>query len=541
MLTAVVAFFISSFILGYCLLRKGTAIARLRHEIEALRKTNGQISEKQELLSLAEHISQLGTWEINMNDNLIRWSSELYRIYGFKQENFVPTREINDSLIAPEYREKVSKEIRDAIHNNTSFAVEYQVLLPSGLRKYVLGQGYYIEKDAKLVGTIQDITELKEAVLKLKINESLLREAEAVSHSGSWEWVAGTEFILWSDEMYRIHGYLPHSVFINWSFYTSLIHEDDLENVVSVCKWAYENKKPFKINYRIVGPEGGVKHVLSTAEYKRISLNDRYAYIGNTQDVTALREAQVQLEEKMLALRRSNQDLEQFAYVASHDLQEPLRKIQAFAKRLKDSISDLLDEESKDYLNRMYSASDRMRKLIDDLLAFSKASREERQFTKVDLREVVNRSIHELDHIIELKNAVVEVEVNEIIDGLESQLIQLFINLLGNSLKFNEQDLPLITISSKLKYGYESGVNGLPAQQYCVIELRDNGIGFEESDAERIFDVFQRLAPRADYEGTGIGLALCKRIAENHSGFITAHGKKDAGSVFKVILPCKQK
>ncbi|MHA4893847.1 sensor histidine kinase [Pedobacter sp. PWIIR3] len=541
MLTAVVIFFISSIILGYCLLKKTTAIDKLKYEVKELTIINRKISEKQELLSRAEQISQLGTWEIIAGTNQISWSAELYKIYGFQDNNFVPNLEINQQVIAPEYREKVSKEINKAIENNTSFAVEYQVLLPSGLRKYVLGQGYYIEREAKLVGTIQDITELKEAVLKLKINESLLREAETVSHSGSWEWREGTEFILWSDEMYRIHGYLPHSVFINFQFYITLVHEDDREIFLSACKNAVDRKQSFKINYRIIEPNGKVKHILSTAEYRRISLNDQYAYIGNTQDVTELREAQVQLDEKMIELSRSNKDLEQFAYVASHDLQEPLRKIQAFGNLLKESLSGVIDSGAMDYLNRIHGASERMRKLVDDLLTFSKVGREQKAFTQVELKDVLNHSIHELDHLIELKSAVVKVDVQQLIDGMESQLTQLFINLLSNSLKFNKHEQPIIEVRTMLTYGHElEWSEALPSQQYCIVEVSDNGIGFEDSEAIKIFDVFQRLTSRVDYDGTGIGLALCKRIAENHAGFIVAKGVKGEGATFKVVLPIKK-
>lgn len=520
-----------------------TIVSGLKGEAAALQNSNKYLLERVEVLNLAERITHLGSWEIFVESGEVKWSEELYKVYGFKNDDFLPDAYINEQVVAPEYREKVSKELKSAIDNKTSFAVEYQIVQPSGARKYVLGQGFYIEGEAKLVGTIQDITELKEAVLKLKINESLLREAEMVSHSGSWEWVDGKEFVLWSDEMYNIHGFLPHSVFVNFAFYKKLVHEDDLEHFMDNFYRAKKDKIAFKINYRIVLPSGEIRHVLTTAEHKLIGLNDNYAYIGNTQDVTQLREAQVQLEEKIAELNRSNQDLEQFAYVASHDLQEPLRKIQAFGDRLKEKYAEQMNAEALDYISRMRGASERMRALIDDLLAFSKLTRGTKSFSKLKLGDIIRKTLSDLDFTIELKKAIVSMSLEEDeIEGVESQLTQLFQNLIGNSLKFTNQNTPPhISISCTSKYGHELNMPEVNKNQiYCVVEVKDNGIGFETGEALKIFDIFQRLHSRVDYEGTGIGLAICKRITDNHSGFIFAESKPDEGATFIVVLPRKQ-
>nr|WP_068889792.1 PAS domain-containing sensor histidine kinase [Pedobacter panaciterrae] len=520
-----------------------SVVSGLKSEAAELQKKNKYLLERVDVLNLAERITHLGSWEIFVESGQVKWSEELYKVYGFKNDDFLPDTHINQQVVAPEYREKVSKELKSAIDNKTSFAVEYQIIQPSGTRKYVLGQGFYIEGEAKLVGTIQDITELKEAVLKLKINESLLREAETVSHSGSWEWIDGKEFILWSDEMYNIHGFLPHSVFVNFAFYKGLVHEDDLPLFMDNFYRAKKDKVSFKINYRVVLPSGEIRHVLTTAEHKRIGLNNNYAYIGNTQDVTQLREAQVQLEEKVVELNRSNKDLEQFAYVASHDLQEPLRKIQAFGDRLKDKYGGQLNEEALDYISRMRGASERMRALIDDLLTFSKFTRGNKSFSKLKLSDIVKKTLSNLDLAIELKKATVSVNLEEDeVEGVESQLIQLFQNLIGNSLKFTNQNVsPNIEISSVTKYGHELNITEINKNQlYCVVEVKDNGIGFETEDTLKIFDIFHRLHSRIDYEGTGIGLAICKRIMDNHSGFIIAESKPDEGATFVLILPKKQ-
>jgi PAS domain S-box-containing protein len=528
-------------VMMYCLWRSVMTVRRLRKETMELRLQNETLSDTAELLTLAERISNLGTWEFFVGSDTVRWSDELFNIYGFKNEDTAISADMNEQVVAPEYRDKVKKELRNAIANESTFAVEYQIIQPRGIRRYVLGQGFYIKKENKLVGTVQDITQQKDAILKLKINETLLREAELVSHSGSWEWVDDNEFVLWSDEMYNIHGFLPHSVFVNFQFYQNLVHQEDLTFFLKNFFMARRNKARFKINYRIVRPSGEIRHVLSTAEYKKIGINS-FAYIGNTQDVTELRIAQVQLEEKVIELNRSNQDLEQFAYVASHDLQEPLRKIQAFGDKLMSRYVEQLSPEAQDYLERMSSASKRMRLLINDLLAFSKLTRANKTFLKTDIGGLISETIKELDFTIDLKRANVKSTVELEVEGIPSQLGQLFQNLIGNALKFIEpKNTPDIEISGTLKYGYELDVAGVkPGQQYAVITVSDNGIGFDEEDAGKIFDIFYRLHSRTDFSGTGIGLAICNKIVNNHSGLIYANSKVGCGATFTIILPKKQ-
>ncbi|WP_285010060.1 sensor histidine kinase [Pedobacter faecalis] len=522
-------------------MRLSGAIRRYTHNVTELEQTNRGLASKGQLLERAEQIAHIGTWQVDTRSGAVEWSDELYRIYGFTKTEITPDAELNTRVIVPEYREKVAKALESAVNNNSNFAVEYQIMQPSGLRKYILAQGLYLSDESRLVATIQDITELKEAVLKLRINETLLREAEKVSHSGSWEWMEGKQYILWSDEMYNIHGLFPHSVTMNINTYQSLIHEEDLKEVTAEFERAQIRKTPFKLNYRIVRPSGQIRHVLTAGEYKRIGINDNFAYIGTTQDVTELREAQVQLEEKISALNRSNQDLEQFAYVASHDLQEPLRKIQAFSKRLKEQHSGNLDEEAQDYLSRMDQAANRMRVLISDLLTFSKATRDGKRFTVVDLGDLITRITHDMDYTIEQKQATISVSASIGVYGVETQLYQLFLNLIGNALKFTKSGQPPhVKISAQSATDDQLNLEGIvPRQQYASITIEDNGIGFDRNDAGRIFDLFHRQHIRSEYEGTGIGLAICKKIVSYHNGLIYADSEPGQGSVFTVLLPKK--
>lgn len=244
-----------------------------------------------------------------------------------------------------------------------------------------------------------------------------------------------------------------------------------------------------------------------------------------------IRNYQEELEMRIEELNRSNQELEQFAYVASHDLQEPLRKVRAFGDRLVSKYKDELGEEGRGYIGRMENAATRMQVLIDDLLNFSRLSRSNEPFINVKLEEVVRSVISDLEISIEQKNADVTVRDLPVIEAIPSQMRQLFQNLVSNAIKFSSKEKQPMVVVSGEKFIDEEG------EEMCRIRVADNGIGFDEKYADRIFNIFQRLHGRNEYEGTGIGLAVCKKIAENHGGSITAESEPGEGSMFIITLP----
>ena len=236
-------------------------------------------------------------------------------------------------------------------------------------------------------------------------------------------------------------------------------------------------------------------------------------------------------------LERSNRELQDFAYVASHDLQEPLRKIQAFGDRLEAKCGDRVGEQGRDYLARMQNAAQRMSVLISDLLAFSRITTTAQPFTSVELPRVAEEVLGDLEVRIEQSGGRVEVGELPTIDADPLQMRQLLQNLLGNALKFHRPgDPPVVRISAELMAEHASGARGGRAE-LCQIRIEDNGIGFDEKYLDRIFNVFQRLHGREEYPGTGIGLAICRKIAERHGGGITAQSTPGKGAAFVVTLP----
>lgn len=252
---------------------------------------------------------------------------------------------------------------------------------------------------------------------------------------------------------------------------------------------------------------------------------------------------QHELENKIDELNRSNADLEQFAYVSSHDLQEPLRKIRAFSDRLMRKHADSLNEDGKETLEKITYSAERMQTLINDLLDFSRlVNRKEISFQEVNLQETIGRVIGDLSVKIEEKKAKINVEKLPYIWGVSFQLNQLFLNLISNALKFAAQERdPVVSITYSLVKGAEiKGIEKIRRElDYHKIIVSDNGIGFEEEYAEKIFVIFQRLHGRGHYEGTGVGLAICRRIMSNHNGFIFAESQLGEGATFILYFPTK--
>ena len=274
--------------------------------------------------------------------------------------------------------------------------------------------------------------------------------------------------------------------------------------------------------------------------------NEVIGYSKVTHDLTEKKKAEdrikanaQELEQKNKELERMNAELQSFAYVSSHDLQEPLRKIKTFSSRLLEKEEQNLSDSGKDFLNRITNAVTRMQTLIDDILAYSRTNTVERIFENTNLEEIINEVKEDFKEIIAEKEAVIEVEATCKIKVIPFQFKQLMTNLIGNSLKFAKPEIPpYIHIKSYIiNHSNIDNLHLIPNQMYCHIIINDNGIGFEEAYKDRIFEVFQRLNGKSEYKGTGIGLAIVKKIVDNHNGIITASGVLNEGATFDIYIP----
>lgn len=291
---------------------------------------------------------------------------------------------------------------------------------------------------------------------------------------------------------------------------------------------------------RVVGRDGRRLWVSSTKVPIRDAKGRVVGLVGISRDITESKRAREALASKARELARSNADLENFAYIASHDLQEPLRKILAFGDRLKARATSGLDEQARDYLERMQNAAARMKTLINDLLSFSRVTTQGRPFEQVDLAQVVQEVVADLEVRIEQVQGRVEVGALPTLDADPVQMRQLFQNLIGNSLKFHRPDEPAVVRVLAVPDGDEDAGGEANPDSRLRIAVEDNGIGFDEKYLDRIFVPFQRLHGKSEFEGTGIGLAVCRKIVERHGGILTAQSVPGRGSTFTIALPATQ-
>jgi PAS domain S-box-containing protein len=366
-----------------------------------------------------------------------------------------------------------------------------------------------------------------ERTADLEASEGELAQAQAVAHIGSWKWDVVTDEISWSDELFRICGLEPGSVTLTPGFYRDdLVHPEDRDLVHESFAQCHATGAPFAANHRIVRPDGELRWIHGRGEAV-MGDSGPIALHGTAQDITELLEARQELEVYARKLEQSNRELEDFASVASHDLQEPLRKIQAFGGRLSARFADALGSDGREYLARMESAAARMQTLIEGLLSVSRVTTKAEPFDAVDLGEIAREVVSDLETQLEDTGGRVVVRELPIVEADRLQMRQLLQNLIGNALKFHKPDEPpMVTV-------YEQRSENGSAS----IAVSDNGVGFEGRYAERIFIAFERLHGRAEYDGTGIGLALCRKIVQRHGGTMEARSVPGVGSTFAFTLP----
>ncbi|HYC84160.1 MAG TPA: PAS domain-containing protein, partial [Chryseosolibacter sp.] len=286
-----------------------------------------------------------------------------------------------------------------------------------------------------------------------------------------------------------------------------------------------------------VTEEVKARKALEEVNSKLNQLNEEYKRLTKELEVR-VQERTADLRDANEKLTKSNRELEQFAYITSHDLHEPLRKIQTFAELAERHWSD--EPLAKKYLSRIAASSARMTGLINDVLNYSRVTRSNEKAVDIDLGELLEKVKSDLVARISDKNAVIKNSTLPTVKGMPSQLEQLFSNLISNSLKFSGQDVEIEISASPVTDAVKMEVPGLYAErEYVEVIFKDNGIGFDQQFANQIFTIFEKLNPGNVYTGSGIGLALCKRVVENHQGVITASSKINSGSTFKVYLPVK--
>ena len=383
-----------------------------------------------------------------------------------------------------------------------------------------------------------DVRKLQLSNDDLLFSKTSSDQAEILGNYSSWFWNLDTNKMTFSNNHYRLLGCEPQSFVASNEKFLEFVHPEDKNILEKIFQLLITEQHLNTIYYRVIRKDGEIRHLKSSGKLIFDSYRNRNI-VGNTSDITEERLANLAIEARNLELEQSNNELASFNHVASHDLQEPLRKIQTFISRFSEEDKSNLSEIGKGYFIKIEEALSRMRSLIDDLLMFSRANKSEKVFEKFDLNTTFENSIQELSQAISEKKAVIESDVLPILTIIPFQMQQLFVNLIGNSLKYSDSKrTPKILIKSEKIIATDYPILSKPVSKfYYKISFIDNGLGFEQEYAEKIFLLFNRLHNSKAYKGTGIGLTICKKIAENHLGYLSAEGLLNEGATFNLFLP----
>ena len=503
-----------------------------------------------DLINDAEVILKFGFWMWDIVTNKVFWTKGMYQLLEIDDaEHVEPSNTFEGEYVLKDdaYEEFERRFKSDQLKD--SYRHKYHLKTAKGniLAVSEHGRIEYDEqgKMQRIIGLTRDITLQEQSIKSLSDYKEMMQSNETFLNFGTWESVPNGDKISWSEGMYKIFGYdenkakhLP----VNIELYQQHIDDVSFRKNEEQIAVFLEDKDHYTVEYEIKDAED-VSKVLST--YARIIRNNEKAIekiIGTTRDVTELKSYEKILEKKIEELNKSNTELEEFAYVASHDMQEPLRKISTFSQRLQNKYSEQLDEDGKRDINRIIASTENMRNLIDNLLEFSRISRNKYPPEEVPLSLIIDKVLTDLDLDIEETGAQITVSSLPVIEAIPAQMSQLFFNLLSNAIKFRKKDtVPVINIAEEKLTGEMKQEYQLSSSlEYHLITITDNGIGFEEQYAEKIFQLFQRLQGKFEFPGTGIGLSICKKIVSNHNGWIFASGKPLKGSKFSIILPNNQ-
>jgi PAS domain S-box-containing protein len=516
-----------------------------------------RLQQTEEMYKKAEVLTHIGNWTWDLSIDNFTWTDELYRIFGLDPAQKIISFSRIVSLTHPDDRKKIENTAKSMIRTGQPHDIYYRIIRSDGIEKTLHSKGeLQFDKNGKpkkMFGTVQDVTEEKETERRLRNNQNFIQKIADATPSIIASYNINTgKYVFLNKGLEKLLGYDPELALTQGvSFFINLIHPEDLGPLMEKNNKALElansaitvpiNEMIIEFQYRMRHKKGHYRwfHTFGTV-FDRNATGKVEHVLNVSLDITERVEAEQVLFQKNLELQQSNASLEEMAYVASHDLQEPLRKISTFGDRLLHHQHKNLDDEGKTYLEKIITSSIRMQQLINDLLSISMISGE-KNFEVYSLQDILAEVLQTLEYKIDERWAVIKAENLPEARIIPSQFRQLFQNLLSNSLKFVR---PNVQPKIRIGYTYLSAkqvkeVKLAKADRYLQIEFSDNGIGFDKVFAEKIFTIFQRLHGRNVYEGTGIGLAICKKIIENHGGVIYASATQEKGASFFMIIPAE--
>jgi len=439
-----------------------------------------------------------------------------------------------------------------AFREGKSIEEEIYMYRTNGERRHVIvhPQPLY-DENGKIIGATKvmiDITERKEADEALSKSEEKFRLLAGSIPQFIWTLDADRKLNYFNESLLKYSGHTEEEM-LNGAF-IGMVHQDDLEKNRMLWAHSFATGEDFNIEHRMRRYDGVYRWHLCKATAQKNENGEIMQWVGTSTDIhdqktfqktleSLVEERTNELKKANLELENMNKELSSFAYISSHDLQEPLRKIHTFGSIIMSNEFDNLSETGKRNFTRMQLAADRMAKLIQDLLTYSRSNAAEKTFEETDLSLILKEVASDFADSVNDKNGIISIGPMPTLHAIPFQIRQLFNNLVSNALKFAKEDVaPTITIVSEKVLGTDiDNPNVQPEKEYLHVSVSDNGIGFSPQYASRIFEVFQRLHGKTEYEGTGIGLAICMKIAENHKAILNASSQPGEGAVFNIYFP----
>ena len=544
-----VTLFVTLFILIF-------AIIKISKDINSLRDSNSELKLAIESSDMAEQIGDFGIWQYNIDKDEFNYSDNIYRMLGYEPNSFDAVIENYANHIHPDDVDRmleIAKQLKTAEILGPN---SYRVIRKDGDVRYFRGISKVVKNlsgERVMIGITSDVTEeyynqleLEHKNIELEEKNKILfianetsKEAEKIGNYGFWKWNVDKNEFEFSENIFRMFGIDKERFNPLVDSFIPSVHPEDKEFVMQYLeRFRNKEKNVAPYQHRIIKADNSeVKYIRISS--KPIESQDDFYYLMITQDITEEIHSGAEILQKNRELEASNKELQAFNYVASHDLQEPLRKIETFISRLEARDYQNLTETGQQYFERIKVAAGRMRLLIKDLLQFSRTNKSEKVFEMADLNEILEAAKHEIAESISDKSAIIKSEHLPTLKVIPFQIQQMFINLLGNSVKYSKANVPPeIQIDYRKISLQQIGQLVLPAKKdFHKFTFSDNGIGFSEEYSQRIFELFSRLHNKDEIAGTGIGLAICKKIVENHKGYILAKGKPGEGAVFEIYLP----
>ena len=528
---------------------KPASILFIAEDVTASTKSIEEVAALKKLIDDTEQLLQFGSWSWDLTIDRMYWTDGMYELLGYDKN------EVEPEILKAFYLKHLSKNdaatllgiMKKSFENKLDFEYKYTITTNKKQEKIVSTKGKIVQgpdgEVIKVIGITRDITKQTKINADLIHYQEMILEKEEFLNQGSWELNLHTGKTNWSKGMYQLFGCDTEKErqeldLINQLHHLHTTEQDTLEKTLHWSE-SFQKLNNYTQEATVTAPNGEIKQLETYGKILRNNEGSAEKIIGTTREVTRLREYEKSLEEKIRELNRSNTELEEFAYIASHDLQEPLRKLTTFSERLQLKFTEKLGPDGVIYLERIVAATENMRTLIENLLEFSRIARSGKYFNKSNLAKLLEEVKINLELKIEETNAAIESEELPTLEVIPSQVKQLFDNLLSNSIKFRKDNIPpIIKITgAKLAIREKNQYNLRPEKNYFKITITDNGIGFEKEYAEKIFQIFQRLHGKSQYPGSGIGLAICKKIIENHHGLIFGEGIVGKGAIFTIILP----